>query len=143
MIKVKALLSQILDVRILFICTGNSYRSPLAEALIRKHHSNYEVESAGVHPIDKIAEITQDQLEKSDALEYLKPVPDKISQRAMTEADRIVCMMPRHSEFVKRNFDLNPMNIEVWNIEDPNHPDTDYERAFERIEEEVRQIDEG
>jgi len=36
--------------RVLFLCTGNSARSPVAEALVRKRAGRVEVASAGSHP---------------------------------------------------------------------------------------------
>lgn len=37
--------------RVLFLCTGNSCRSQMAEGLLRAHHGDrYEVVSAGTHP---------------------------------------------------------------------------------------------
>lgn len=38
--------------RVLFLCTGNSCRSQMAEGLLRAHHGDrYEVVSAGTHPV--------------------------------------------------------------------------------------------
>jgi len=37
--------------RVIFVCTGNTGRSQIAEALLRHHHGDrYEVFSAGTHP---------------------------------------------------------------------------------------------
>ncbi|MBF6496707.1 ArsR family transcriptional regulator [Nocardia cyriacigeorgica] len=39
---------------VLFVCTGNSVRSPMAEALLRHRVEGIEVASAGSHPADRV-----------------------------------------------------------------------------------------
>lgn len=124
--------------RVLYVCTGNSYRSPLAEALTRRLHPDMEVESAGIQAVEFVAEVTKDRLDEKEALEFVKPSPDQISQRALDEADRVVCMMPKHSEYIKRNFEVDPGKVTVWEIEDPIHPDVNESKSFEEIEEKVK-----
>jgi len=124
--------------RVLYICTGNIYRSPIAEALTRKIHPEYEVESAGIDPLREIPRETELLLEEKGAQKFMKPRPDKVSQRAINEADRIVCMTDLHSEYIKRNFDVDPGKIKVWRIKDPAHYERELEKAFEQIERKIR-----
>lgn len=126
--------------KVLYICTGNSYRSPTAEALTRKYHPELEVESSGTHKADGISEVALEQLETVDALEYVKPSPDQVSQRALEEADLIVCMMPRHKEFIQENFDIDENEIQIWNLEDPINPGVGAEIVFEELKDKVKEM---
>lgn len=110
----------------------------MAEALTRRLHPDMEVESAGIQAVEFVAEVTKDRLDEREALEFVKPSPDQISQRALDEADRVVCMMPKHSEYIKRNFEVDPGKVTVWEIEDPIHPDVNESKSFEEIEEKVK-----
>ncbi len=126
--------------RLLYICTGNSFRSPVAEALTRKYHPDWEVESAGTDAVDHVAENARVLLEQEEALEYVKPSPDQVSQRAVSEADLIVVMMPLHKDFLQENFDADD-KIEVWSIEDPINPGVEPEEAFREIKKRVESMD--
>ncbi|MFB6241637.1 MAG: low molecular weight phosphatase family protein [Candidatus Nanosalina sp.] len=127
--------------RILYICTGNSHRSPVAEALTRKYHKDLEVESAGTDAAGHIADIARKELEEEGAEEFLKTGPDQLSERAVKEADKVVCMMPRHERFLERNFDVEDKDLEVWRVEDPINPGVEEEEAFNEIKRRVKNLE--
>lgn len=127
--------------RVLFVCTGNSFRSPLAEALARKYVPEMEVESAGTHPATQIAGNAKRFLEEDGALKFVKPGPERLTQRAIEDADIIVAMKQEHRDFIIGHFDAYDKDIRVWNIEDPINPGVDDRKAFKAIRAKVKELD--
>lgn len=126
--------------RVLFICTGNSFRSPVAEALARKYKPDFEVESAGVSPADKIAGNGRRFLEEEGCLEYVKPSPDPVTERALEEADKIVVMSDEHKEYLLNEFQVSEQKIENWDVSDPINFGVDPREAFEEIKRKVKNL---
>lgn len=120
-------------VKVLYVCTGNSFRSPVAEALTRRHRPELEAESAGTEAVNHIASNAKELLAREDCLEFVKPTPDQISQQAIDDADLVVAMTQRHESYILKNFEINPENVVVWGIEDPINPGISAEEAFDRI----------
>ncbi len=104
--------------KVLFLCTGNSARSQMAEALLRKHGgSSYEAYSAGLDP-KPIHPFTVKVLEEIGidiSGQYSKNVKDYMGRKQFDDAV-IVC----------RRFDENcpsiyadARNIHRWLFDDP------------------------
>lgn len=92
--------------RILFICTGNMTRSPLAEGVLRKKLNDagmkaIEVTSAGTGATDGLA---RDSVMLEVAVERGYDVPGKtkrVDYFSGIEADLILCMEPHHVTYMK------------------------------------------
>ena len=130
--------------KVLFVCTGNACRSPLADALLRKIRPEIEVDSAGTYPYYKVVDITRKYVEEEKATEFLKIVPDSLESKDLNKFDIIVAMEKNHEKAI---LEKNP-NIEnkvvVWNIRDPYQ--LQYKQAcqvFDKIKSKVANLAKG
>ncbi len=127
-------------VRVLFICIGNSCRSPMAEGIARRDAADViEAASAGLAPLGFVAAPTKRTLTEygysSDALES-KP----IVREAWDAADLVINMSGRPRERVFPDF----RKVEDWEVEDPYGEDAEvYQRIFEEIRRRVSALAEG
>ncbi|MDA1001310.1 MAG: low molecular weight protein arginine phosphatase [bacterium] len=95
---------------ILFVCTGNLCRSPMAERMLKKFLSregrkDVEVRSAGTHamtgnpsPVEAIQVANQAGIDLTP--HQAQPLTDEI----VDWADRIVVMSPDHADYIEVNF---------------------------------------
>lgn len=83
--------------RVLFVCTGNSECSPMAENLFRNWKGMWETKSAGIRPVyGRVA----------------------LSQELVDWADLVVCMEEEHRTFLQAYFKCPPEKAKVANIAD-------------------------
>jgi len=127
--------------KVLFVCSGNAHRSPLAEALLKKIKPNWTVDSAGMHVAIPIAQEAKEFLRKENADEFLKKNPEHLSSKQLTDYDIIVAMEERHKNYVL-NLCLQCKNkIVVWNILDPYFMDEENTwKIYEQIKEKVIEL---
>jgi len=130
--------------KILFVCTGNSYRSPVAEALLKKIREDLEVESAGTHQAGMIASNAKSFLEKENALKNLKGAPEGIDQKNLEEYDFIIAMKQNHKNEILGRYPEMEDRIQVWNIDDPIYlPYGSDKKVFEEIKRKVSELAES
>jgi len=106
-------------VKILFVCSGNAHRSPLAEALMKKLKPYFKVDSAGLHVAITISGQVREYLAKRKADQYLKEAPQSLYQKQLPEYDLIIAMEDRHKNAILNACRECANRIEVWNIQDP------------------------
>jgi protein-tyrosine-phosphatase len=127
--------------KVLFVCSGNAHRSPLAEALLKKLRPDLEVGSAGMHIVIPISEEVREYLEGENAEEYLKRFPESLDSKQLYEYDLIVAMEQRHKDSVLSKCPVCEDRIAVWNIEDPYFlPQEDAEKVYEQIKVKVMEL---
>lgn len=117
--------------KVLFVCIGNSCRSPMAEAIARKDSADViEPSSAGLAPLGFVAEMTKSTLAANGySAEGLDSKP--VFREAWEAADRVINMSGRPRERAFREFG----KVEDWDIEDPYGDDPD---VYQRICEDIR-----
>jgi arsenate reductase (thioredoxin) len=119
-------------VRVLFVCIGNSCRSPMAESIaLRDAADLIDTASAGLSPLGIVQKLTLQTLQANgyptDGL-YSKPILND----AWSDADLVINMSgcPRERAFARGDW----QKVEDWNVEDPYGSDPAvYQRIFEDI----------
>lgn len=110
--------------KILFVCTGNTCRSPMAEGIFNKLASeknlDVKAESAG------LATVTGIDVSENSVI-VCKEIDVDISQKKSTaftdlclnEYKKIYCMSQSHKIFLTTQCNINEENIVVLNVPDP------------------------
>ena len=126
----------------LFVCSGNSYRSPVAEALMRKYSpAGVEVDSAGTWAISWISERARRFLEKESAAKYSKDRPEGLETKRLRGYDLIVVMEQAHKYAVLIRCPECEGKIEVWNVDDPYNTSAEYEeKVYQQIKTKVKEL---
>ncbi len=130
--------------KVLFVCSGNAHRSPLAEALLKKLRPDWDVESAGIHVAIPISEDVRKFLVKEGGEQYLKKSPEDLSSKQLDKFDLIVAMEQRHKNAVFSRCPECADRIVVWNVEDPYFmSQEDALRIYAEIKEKVAELSKG
>lgn len=118
--------------RVLFVCIGNSCRSPMAESIALRDYSDlFEVSSAGIAPLGVVQPMTLEILRANgypaDGLSS-----KSIRADAWSQADIVVNMSGYHHH---HTFPQDRSHkIEDWEVDDPfGGRAQDYQRTFDDL----------
>jgi protein-tyrosine-phosphatase len=128
--------------KILFVCTGNIYRSRLAEAYLRsKNLANVEVLSSGTQAsIQHKGPMTWYSLRlmyRYGLLPFMAPSWRQTTEKDFNGVDVAIFMGKANYEYCQQNFSL-PEKYEVWNL--PDFDDRDLIGKPLNIEREIEGI---
>ncbi|PVX25831.1 MAG: hypothetical protein CW691_03415 [Candidatus Bathyarchaeum sp.] len=127
--------------KVLFVCTGNACRSPLADALLKKFRPDIDVDSAGTYAYYKVVDLTRRYAEQEQATEFLKTVPDSLDSKNLCVYDLIVAMEREHERAILDQAPDCADKIVVWNINDPYQlPFKQASHEFDKIKSKVANL---
>lgn len=127
--------------RVLFVCSGNAHRSPLAEALLKKSRPDIEVDSAGLHVAIPISQEAKRYLSREKAVHYLKRFPENLDSKHLEEYDVIVAMEQRHKDAVLTKCPECENKIIMWNVADPYFMSSENAKeVYQQIKDKVTEL---
>ena len=125
--------------RVLFICIGNSCRSPMAEAIaLRDAGDVFEISSAGLSPLGVVQKPTLDTIE-ANGYPTAGLASKSIANQVWNAADLVINMSgyPKQSTFPRSDWS----KIHDWEVKDPYGcgPDV-YQSTFEFIRSRIEAL---
>ncbi len=106
------------DGSVLFLCTGNSARSPMAEALLRRHcHGRIRVASAGSHPKPRLHPNAIRVMREEYGIDLGRRRPKSLTAVAGQRFDYVVTLCDKAREFPREHHCETETH---WSLPDPS-----------------------
>lgn len=112
-------------VKIHFVCRGNVYRSPLAEAYLKsKKFKNIEVSSSGINVLKRKGETyypwAKMIAKKHNFSTYLSNKAVQTTSTILKKQDKIIFMNTDVYQEAKQKYKFDKSKVEIWKIKDDN-----------------------
>jgi protein-tyrosine-phosphatase len=94
--------------KVLFVCTGNSCRSPMAEGILKKmlkenEFDNFEVSSAGISTLDGApASLFAMEVSKARGVDLSQHRSRQLNKQILKKTDLILAMSDEHLEYIRK-----------------------------------------
>jgi ArsR family transcriptional regulator, arsenate/arsenite/antimonite-responsive transcriptional repressor / arsenate reductase (thioredoxin) len=127
-------------VAVLFVCSGNSIRSPIAEALLRHHGGDrVSVTSAGTHPRPFLHPHAVRVLDKQFGIDVAAQHTEDVARLTGRRFDRVVTVCDRARERCPE-FAHQPRRVH-WSVPDPTEATTPEQAGYAEFRRVAADID--
>jgi protein-tyrosine-phosphatase/DNA-binding transcriptional ArsR family regulator len=124
---------------VLFVCTGNSARSPMAEALLRhRSRGRIRVASAGSHPKAHIHQYAVRVMREDYGIDLSKGRPHPLTAVGRRSFDQVITLCDKVYQYVRKN---GPAPTMHWSLPDPATSDGDEQMRYRQFRSVANEID--